>query len=140
MNGPGSAEPEGGPVTPRRRGDRIEVRGLRATGVHGVLIEERQRAQPFEVDLDVWVDLSAAARSDELADTVDYGALALEAHAAVVGTSFRLIEALAGEIARRVLAADERVGGVSVAVRKLRPPVPVDVTSTGVRIARWRER
>lgn len=138
--GSSTSFPEGSPwAVPGRRGDRIEVRGLRATGVHGALEEERCRAQPFEVDLDVWVDLTPAATSDELADTVDYGALTQAAQSVVAGRSFRLLEALAGEIARVVQEADERVGGVSVTVRKLRPPVPVDVASIGVRIVRWRQ-
>ena len=122
-----------------RRGDRIEIRGLRATGVHGALEEERLRPQPFEVDLDVWADLAPAAASDRLADTVDYGALAEAAHSVVTGRSHRLLEALAGEIARVLLAADDRIRGVSVTVRKLRPPLPLDVATTAVRIVRWRE-
>ena len=39
------------------RGDRIQLRGLRAIGTHGVLPEEKSRAQPFEIDLDLAVDL-----------------------------------------------------------------------------------
>lgn len=139
----GAAVPPPGPgrhpTGPGRRGDRIEVRGLRATGVHGALEEERRRAQPFEVDLDVWADLAPGAASDRLTDTVDYGALAEAAQSVVTAGSYRLLEALAGEIARVLLAADDRVRGVSVTVRKLRPPVPLDVATTGVRIVRWRE-
>ncbi len=55
--------------------DHILVVGLRELGVHGVLPEERTRAQPFEVDLDLSVDLEAAGASDALEDTVDYGTL-----------------------------------------------------------------
>jgi dihydroneopterin aldolase len=55
----------------RIRPDRIELRGLRALGTHGVLPEEKERAQPFEVDLALEVDLRPAGRSDALADTVD---------------------------------------------------------------------
>src|SRR5437899_1437581 len=47
--------------------DVVEIRGLRVMGTHGVLDEERQRAQPFEVDIDVETDLAPAGRSDELA-------------------------------------------------------------------------
>jgi len=120
-------------------GDRIELRGLRVTGVHGVLEEERHRRQPFEVDLDVWADLGPAVASDRLDDTVDYGALAVAAETVVSSRSFRLLEALAGEVARVVLAADARVLGVAVTVRKLRPPLPLDVATTAVRIVRWRK-
>ena len=53
--------------------DVVEIRGLRVMGTHGVLEEERQRAQPFEVDIDVETDLAAAGRSDDLTDTIFAG-------------------------------------------------------------------
>ena len=113
---------------------RIEIRDLRAFGVHGVLPEERERAQPFSVDLDAYVDVSPAAASDALADTVDYGALVRRVAEVVSGTSYSLLEALAAAICRRVLDDDPRVARVEVAVRKMRPPVAVDVGSVGVRV------
>lgn len=113
---------------------RIEIRDLRAFGVHGVLDHERERAQPFSVDVDASLDVSSAAESDALGDTVDYGALASAVAAVVRETSFGLLEALAAAIARRVLAEDSRVTRVEVVVRKVRPPVAVDVGSVGVRV------
>ncbi len=118
--------------------DRIEVRDLRVTGVHGVLPEERERAQPFSVDLVAWVDLEAAQHSDELADTVDYGALAQTAADVVAGRSYQLLEALAGRLATALLIVDPRIEAVEVTVRKLHPPLPLDVGSTGVRVRRSR--
>jgi 7,8-dihydroneopterin aldolase/epimerase/oxygenase len=106
--------------------------------VHGVLPEERERAQPFSVDLVAWVDLEAAQQSDELADTVDYGALAQVAADVVGGRSYRLLEALAGRLASALLIVDPRIEGVEVMVRKLHPPLPLDVGSTGVRVRRNR--
>ncbi|HLI74493.1 MAG TPA: dihydroneopterin aldolase [Acidimicrobiales bacterium] len=115
--------------------DRVEVRGLRLLGVHGVHEEELRASQPFEVDLDLEVDTSRAQRSDDLSDTADYG-LVLHAVAAVVaGPPRRLLEALASDIADAALAVDH-VRAVTVALRKLDPPVPYEVRSTGVRIAR----
>ncbi len=119
-------------------GDRIELRGLRVLGVHGVLPEERDRAQPFEVDLDAWVDTTVAARSDRLPDTVDYGALATGVAAVVAGPSFALLEALAAAVAEGALAGDPRISAVAVTVRKLRPPVPLQLASAGVRVERRR--
>jgi dihydroneopterin aldolase len=115
--------------------DRIELRGLRAVGTHGVLAEEQARAQPFEVDLDLDADLAAAGRSDELADTVDYGGLAERVAQVVMGERHALLERLAERIAETALA-DARVRSVTVTVRKLRPPVPVDLASAGVRVVR----
>jgi dihydroneopterin aldolase len=118
--------------------DRIEIRDLRVTGVHGVLPEERARAQPFSLDIVAWVDMEAAQQSDDLTDTVDYGALTTAAAEVVAGRSYQLLEALAGRLAGALLLIDPRLEAVEVTVRKLRPPLALDVGSTGVRVRRAR--
>jgi dihydroneopterin aldolase len=119
-------------------GDRIEIRDLRAVGVHGVLPAERERPQPFSLDLDIWLSESPASVTDDLADTVDYGDIVLRTLRIVETRTFSLLEALAGAIADEVLAVDPRVAGVSVAVRKLKPPLPAHLASVGVRVDRRR--
>ena len=119
------------------RGDRIEVRALRLVGVHGLLPEERSRPQPFEIDLDMDVDMDAAAASDSIFDTADYGGAIGRTAAVVAGPPHDLLESLARAMAGAVLA-DDHVLAVTVAVRKLRPPVPYEVASTGVRLSRSR--
>lgn len=119
-------------------GDRIEIRGLRVLGVHGVLAEERERPQPFELDLDISADLGPGADRDDLGATVDYGVLAARAAGVVRERSFALLEALGAAVADEVLAVDPRLEAVAVTVRKLRPPLPLDVGSVGVRVARRR--
>ncbi len=118
--------------------DRIELRALRLEGICGALPEERDRPQPLEVDLDVEADLAAAGASDALADTVDYGAICQVVADVVAGGTPQLLEHLAAELAAAVLAVDGRVDAVSVAVRKLRPPVPQALATSGVRIRRTR--
>jgi dihydroneopterin aldolase len=118
--------------------DRILLRGLRVVGTHGVLAEEQARAQPFEVDLALDVDLAAASRSDDLADTVDYGELAGAAERVVREERFALLERIAGRIAEVVLGLDDRIAAVTVTVTKLRPPVPVDLASAAVSVHRAR--
>jgi dihydroneopterin aldolase len=121
------------------RGDLIQLRGLRASGVHGVLPEEKERAQPFEMDIDLSIDLSMAAGSDRLSDTVDYGDVADRAVGIVSGArSFDLLEALAGEVAEATLSSDRRIDAVTVYLRKLLPPLGVEIASVGVRITRNR--
>lgn len=119
-------------------GDAIEIRGLRVLCRVGVTAEERAVAQPIEVDLDLAVDLSAAAGSDAVADTVDYGAVAVAVADAMTAGEHALLERLAATAAEATFAVDDRTSAVVVAVRKLRPPVPLDVASTGVRIHRAR--
>ncbi|HZR15094.1 MAG TPA: dihydroneopterin aldolase [Acidimicrobiia bacterium] len=115
--------------------DRIEIVGLRELGVHGVLPEEQVRAQPFEVDVALDVDVRSAGDSDALDDTVDYGELA-DAIARVVRTErYALLERLATRIAD-VCTNDARVQHATVTVRKLRPPVGVLVDHVAVTITR----
>ncbi|MDQ6613721.1 MAG: dihydroneopterin aldolase [Actinomycetota bacterium] len=117
--------------------DRIELRGIRALGVHGLRPEEQDRAQPFAVDLDLTLDLRRPGESDDLAHTVDYGALAEAVVVEIAGTPAALLERLAERIATRVLTLTaDRATSVTVTLHKLRPPVPVDIASAGVRITR----
>src|SRR4051794_37307843 len=102
-------------------GDVIEIRGLRALGVIGLLPEERERAQPFEVDFDVHADLRAAGDSDDLHDSLDYGALVARVEAVITGESHLLLERVAQRIAEELLT-DPKAEAVKVTVRKLRPP------------------
>ncbi len=118
--------------------DRIELRGLRLVGVVGVLPEERTRAQPLELDVDLAVDMAAAGASDALDDTVDYGAVCDTLAAVVAELRPELLERLAVALAEAVLALDGRIAQVDLAVRKLRPPVPHALTSSGVRVTRVR--
>jgi dihydroneopterin aldolase len=115
--------------------DLVCIRGIRVVARHGVLPEEQERAQPFEIDLDIEVDLSEAARTDDLAATVDYGVLTERVVALVSSTRFGLLETLADAIAIEVLEL-VRVEAVTVAVRKLNPPIAADVASVGVRLRR----
>jgi dihydroneopterin aldolase len=125
-------------VTGGRAPDRIELRGLRVTGRVGVLPFEREADQPLELDLDLAVDLAAAGASDDLGDTVDYGAVCDAVAAAVGEGHVALLERLAARVVDAVLAVDPAIAAVTVAVRKLRPPVPHDLATSGVRIVRER--
>ena len=119
--------------------DRIEIRDLRVTGTHGVLPEERERAQPFVVDITAWVDMTAPPSRATTWPTRSTTAPSPQAAADVVGgRSYRLLEALAGRLASALLIVDPRLEAVEVTVRKLRPPLALDVGSTGVRVRRAR--
>ena len=118
--------------------DRITLRGMRFLGRHGVQLEERMEPQPFEVDVIQHGDLSTPAASDDLADTVDYGAVFMLVAEIVEGRSFRLIEALAGAIADAVLAGFV-VDDVEVRVRKPKAPLPGAFEAVEARLRRRRQ-
>ncbi|MCY3911283.1 MAG: dihydroneopterin aldolase [bacterium] len=119
--------------------DRLVVRGLRVTALCGALPEERNRPQPFELDIEIGADLAPAGHSDDLGDTIDYGAVCADVAAAAEGEQFTLMEAMAQRVAEVCLDADPRSRWVTVEVRKLRPPVPQQLSTSGVRITRHRQ-
>lgn len=117
--------------------DRIALRGLAVRGRHGWLPSEREAGQEFGVDVVLGVDTRAAAASDELADTVDYGGLAERVAGVVSGEPVRLVETLAQRIADLCLD-DPRVLDVEVTVHKPAAPVPVPLADVTVTIRRTR--
>jgi len=117
--------------------DRIEIRGLRVFGHHGVYEQERRDGQVFVVDLTLELDLGPAAHSDALDDTVHYGRLAERVAEAVAQTRFDLIEALAGHLAGLALA-DAAVQAVTVRVAKPEAPLDAQVDEVAVVLRRVR--
>jgi dihydroneopterin aldolase len=111
--------------------DRIELRGLTVRGHHGVFEHERTNGQDFVVDITVWIDRAAAAASDELADTLDYGALAQRAADVIAGEPRNLIETVAAELAEGVMT-DERVHAVEVVLHKPNAPIPLAFNDVAV--------
>ena len=109
---------------------------MRVLGTHGALPEEQERAQPFELDVSLETDLHLAGTTDALVDTVDYGTVVAAVERVVAEERHRLLERLATRVADDVLALDIRITSVTVTIRKLRPPVPVDLRSAGVTIQR----
>lgn len=117
--------------------DRIELRGLRVRGNHGVFEHEKRDGQDFLIDIVAWMDLEPAASSDALGDTLHYGILAERAAAIVAGPARDLIETVAGEIADDVLT-DPRVGRVEVTVHKPSAPIPLTFGDVAVVVDRTR--
>lgn len=115
----------------------LELRGLRLLGCHGLLPEERERSQPFEIDVDVRADIHRACTDDDIGGTVDYSKLCEAARRVVHGPHVDLLERLAELIAGEVAAVAPNAIEVEVVVRKLRPPVPYELATVGVRVRRW---
>ena len=118
--------------------DRIELRAMRFTGRHGALPFEAERPQPFEVDVVVELDLAPAGTTDDLARTVDYGAVFAAAREIAEGPHVALIETLAERIAAAVLAGAPPADAVTVRVRKPEAPLPGALAWAGVEVRRSR--
>jgi dihydroneopterin aldolase len=113
----------------------IELRGLRVLTRIGVTDEELERERPLLIDLDLVPARSAATETDDIADTVDYAAVAAAAERVATAGPHRTLERLASEIAGAVLA-DFGCDEVGVRVVKPQPPMDQDVDHVAVRVAR----
>ena len=115
--------------------DRITLTGLELFGHHGVYPAEKRDGQRFVVDMTVWLDLTDAVATDDLARTANYGALAGLAARVVTGPSRDLIETVAGEIADEVMRGYP-VHAVEVTVHKPSAPIPRTFADVSVTIRR----
>ena len=99
--------------------DRISLRGIRAFGRHGYEAAERARRQAFDIEVTAEIDLRAAQNSDDLADTMDYAALAARLVRVVSTTSYALIERHGADLLDAVFT-DTRVRSAAITISKPR--------------------
>ena len=110
--------------------DRIFITGLVLHAYHGVMPYEGKVGQTFTIDLELDIDLAAAARSDKVVECVNE---------AFVAQKFRLIEAAAGKVADSVLACFPRVSAVKVTIHKPHAPIAATFSDVGVTLVRSRK-
>jgi dihydroneopterin aldolase len=113
----------------------IRLQGIAAKGYHGVYPDERRDGQMFMVD--ITAQLERDSRADDVATTVDYGALASEVADDITGEPVDLIESLAGRIAATCLRHGP-IRAVVVTVHKPQAPMPVAVSDAAVTVVRSR--
>jgi dihydroneopterin aldolase len=117
--------------------DRIVLANMQFAGRHGYYEWEQAQTQPFEVDVELVLNLQPAGVDDDLEKTVDYGKVYAATRQIVESTSFRLLEALAEAISHELLA-DFDVREVGVRVRKPQVKLGGPLDHAGVEI--WRRR
>jgi FolB domain-containing protein len=117
--------------------DCIRLQGLRLDLRLGASDAEAARPQPVEVDVELWMPLQAAGRSDDLRDTLDYATLVERIHLALEGRRFHLLEAVAEAVAHVALGMGAREAVVRA--RKFEPPVKGRLARAEVEVLRSRQ-
>ena len=110
----------------------VDIVGLEVFAHHGVHAHERRNGQTFLFDVRLECSSAAAERTDDLADAVDYGAVANRVVELARGGPYDLLERLAAVIADD-LVVGYPVDAVTVTVHKPQAPIPhpfADVTVT----------
>ncbi len=114
---------------------RILIEQLDIYAYHGFFSEEERLGQRFVLDLVLDVDLRAAAQSDRLADTVDYGRAVAIASEAFKARRYQLLESAARAVALALFDAFAPVQGIEVTLRKPAPPIPATLGAVGVKLS-----
>jgi dihydroneopterin aldolase len=120
--------------------DRITLTGLRVQANHGVFEHEKRDGQEFVVDVTVWLELSHAAETDDVADTLHYGELATRVAEIVGGPSRDLIETVATEVAEDLMRWAPYLHAAEVTIHKPSAPIPLPFADVAVTIRRSRKR
>jgi dihydroneopterin aldolase len=118
--------------------DTIFIRGLTVHAYHGVMPHEAKVGQTFSLDLDLTIDLSEAARSDRLAQTVSYDQVVEAARKAFCAKPYKLIEAAAGAVLDAILAKFDKITAVRIVVHKPHAPIAATFDDVGISIFRSR--
>ncbi|HXI80155.1 MAG TPA: dihydroneopterin aldolase [Verrucomicrobiae bacterium] len=117
--------------------DRIVLQNIRLQGRHGYYDHELETPQPFEVDVELLMNLQPAGIDDDLEKSIDYGRVFEIVRQIVESTSYRLLEALAEAISHELLAAFPATE-VGVRVRKPKVQLSGPLDFAGVEV--WRRR
>lgn len=119
--------------------DKIILTGIEIYGHHGCTIEEQTRGQVIKVDLEMFLDLKIAGKTDNLAETVDYSKILLDVEKIVAGKSRKLIETVAEEIAEKILNSYEKISALKVILHKPFANLPINYDDVAVEIFRERK-
>lgn len=118
--------------------DIIKIEGLKCFAYHGVYPEENEKGQDFVLDIWLYIDLSAAGKTDNLELTVDYGELCEFAKKYVCENKFNLLETVVERLSRLILIRyDNLVNGVKIRMWKPNAPISADFKNVGVEIERY---
>ncbi|PHJ59987.1 dihydroneopterin aldolase [Nostoc linckia z18] len=104
--------------------DCIYLTGIRGYGYTGYLPEEQVLGQWFEVDVRLWLDISPAAKTDAIEDTLDYRSVISLVQHLVKTSKFALVEKLVTVIADSILQQYDRITQVQVILTKPGAPIP----------------
>lgn len=119
--------------------DKIIVRGLKIFAYHGVNPEEKVNGQTFELDIDAWVDISAACRTDNVDDTVSYADMVYETVKIFTSQKDNLVERAAERVAQGLLEKFEKIESLRILLKKPDAPIEADFGYAGVEITRNRK-
>ncbi len=116
--------------------DQIRISGLKVYAYHGVYDMEKENGQDFVVNAVLYTNMDMACRSDEISNAVDYGMVCKFIDQYIRENKFNLLEALAGQMAEKLLLSFPEVEKAELEVEKPNAPIPLQFDTVSVKITR----
>lgn len=111
---------------------KVRIDGLKVFAYHGVLQHEKDYGQEFFIDAHLDVE---AGNEDSIASTVSYASVADEIVRVATQNKFDLIETLANQISKAVIALDPRVLRATITIHKPSAPIGHEIRDVSVTIS-----
>ncbi|MEE1010620.1 MAG: dihydroneopterin aldolase [Acutalibacteraceae bacterium] len=119
--------------------DKILIRNLKIFAYHGVHDYEKENGQNFVFDIDVFVDVSDACKSDNVDDTVSYSAVIYQVQKIFTENKYDLLEKAAQTVADGLFESFDKIQSLRILLKKPEAPIKADFDYVGVEIFRERE-
>ena len=118
--------------------DRIRIKNLKISARHGVYEFEKEKDGIFELDINLYLSLLKAGKSDRLEDTINYEDIISTVTKAFTEKQCALVEAAAQSVCDRLLN-DFKIDKITIRVRKPHAPIDADFETVEVQLNRKNE-
>ena len=118
--------------------DSIRIKNLKIPARHGVYEFEKEKDGTFELDIELYLPLLKAGKSDRLEDTINYEDIISTVTKAFTEKQYALVEAAAQSVCDRLLN-DFKIDKITIRVRKPHAPIDADFETVEVQLNRKNE-
>ena len=119
--------------------DSIRIKNLKISARHGVYEFEKEKDGVFELDINLYLPLLKAGKSDRLEDTINYEDIISTVTKAFTEKQYALVEAAAQSVCDRLLN-DFKIDKITIRVRKPHTPIDADFETVEVQLNRKNEK
>ena len=118
--------------------DGIRIKNLKIPARHGVYEFEKEKDGIFEIDINLYLPLLKAGKSDRLEDTINYEDIISTVTKAFTEKQYALVEAAAQSVCDRLLN-DFKIDKITIRIRKPHAPIDADFETVEVQLNRKNE-
>lgn len=116
--------------------DSIKISNLEVFAYHGVLKEENSLGQKFLISVELFTDISEAAKGDDISKSINYASVCRCIEEFLTSHTYKLIETTANRLAMHLLKTYDRIQRLILEIKKPWAPILMSLETVSVRIER----